>query len=184
MTQPTLDALRDDVRRSSLGGSVMLFTSALIWLATGVLTYLLPQKAAAYVILFQGAVSMPIGLFVLPRLLGLPDLPKGHPMTALLVQCAMVQTIALPAAILVMTLKPVYLPVAFAALVGAHFLPYAWIQRIPAYVPLSIVVGVGPYVLVLLFREAAFHYTSFFVGAVLLGFSLVIRAAARRPAAT
>lgn len=183
MNHPTLDELRDDVRRSSLGGFPMLFTSALVWLATGVLTYCLPQKAAAYVILFQGAVSMPVGLFVLPRFLGLPDLPKGHPMTALLVQCAMVQTIALPAAILVMTLKPAYLPVAFAALVGAHFLPYAWIQRTPAYIPLAVVVGVVPYGLALVFREQAFHYTSFVVGAALLGFSLVIRAAAKRPAA-
>jgi hypothetical protein len=182
MNSPSLDELRDDVRRSSLGGFPMLFTSALVWLATGVLTYLLPAKAAAYAILFQGAISMPIGLFILPRFLGLPALPKGHPMTALLVQCAMVQTIALPAAILLMTFKPVYLPVAFAALVGAHFLPYAWIQRIPAYVPLAIVVGIGPYGLALVFREDAFHYTSFFVGLVLLAFSLVIRATARRPA--
>ena len=182
MDQPTLDELRDDVRRSSLGGFPMLLTSALVWLATGVLTYVLPLKAAAIVILFQGCLSMPVGLFLLPKLLGLPALPKGHPMVALLIQCAFVQTIALPAVILLMTFKPVFLPVAFAALVGAHFLPYAWIQRIPAYIPLAVIVGVGPYLLALVFREESFHYTSFFVGAVLLGFSFAIRAAARRPA--
>jgi hypothetical protein len=181
MNHPTLDELRDDVRRSSLGGFPMLFTSAFVWLLTGVLTYVLPQKAAAYVILFQGMVSMPVGLYILPRLLGLQPLPSNHPLTSLLVQCAMVQTIALPAAILLVMFKPVYLPVAFAALVGAHFLPYAWIQRIPAYIGLAITVGVGPYVLMLVFREDSFHYTSFFVGAVLLVFSLVIRAGARRP---
>jgi hypothetical protein len=183
MLSPTLDELRDDVRRSSLGGFPMIFTSALVWLTTGVLTYLLPQKAAAYAILFQGCVSMPVGLFLLPRLLGLPALPKGHPLIALMVQCAMVQTFALPAAILMFSVKLTYMPAVFATLVGCHFLPYAWIQRIPAYWALTAAVSLAPFVTVLVWREASFHYVSFLVGATLLVFSLVIRAAARRPVA-
>lgn len=183
MNSTSLDELRDDVRRSSLGGFPMLFTSAIVWLVTGALTFVLPQKAAAYAILFQGMVSMPVGLFLLPRLLGLPALPKGHPLIALMVQCAMVQTFALPAAILMFSVKLAYMPAVFATLVGCHFLPYAWIQRIPAYWALTASVSLAPFAAVVIWREASFQYVSFIVGAMLLVFSLVIRAAARRPAA-
>jgi hypothetical protein len=159
----------------------MLFTSALVWLATGALTFVLPAKAAAYVILFQGMVSMPVGLFLLPRILGLPPLPKNHPMIGLMIQCAMVQTFALPAAILMFSVKTAYMPAVFATLVGSHFLPYAWIQRIPAYWALTAVVSLAPFVAVIALRENSFHYVSFIVGAALLVFSLLIRKAAQSP---
>lgn len=48
---------------------------------------------------------------------------------------------------LVWSLAPDYVPVAFAAVVGAHFLPFQWVYRTPLYGILGVVVAVGPYVL-------------------------------------
>ena len=74
---------------------------------------------------------------------------------------------------------PAQQPVAFAAVVGAHFLPFQWIYRTRLYGLLGVVVAVGPFVLAVMFGERAMHYTGFFVGSALLAGALAARSHAR-----
>jgi hypothetical protein len=69
--------------------------------------------------------------------------------------------------------------VAFAAVVGAHFLPFEWVYRTRLYRFLGIAVATGPFALALLLGERALHATGFFVGAALLAGALAARAHAR-----
>jgi len=51
--------------------------------------------------------------------------------------------------------------VAFAVVVGAHFLPYQWLHMTKLYGVLAIAVSAGAYGLAVLFGEAALHFTGF-----------------------
>ena len=94
-------------------------------------------------------------------------------------QIVFVQIVAFPAILIVWDQKPDYMPAAFAAVVGAHFLPFQWIYRTKLYGILGVVVATGPFVLVILFSEMALHYTGFFVGGVLLIGAFLVRLHAR-----
>lgn len=177
---PTLDPLRDDVRRTSLGGFPMLITAAGAWAACATLTFFLPLKTAALVFLFQGMVSMPLGLWLLPKWLGLPALPRDHALTPLLVQCASVQVLMLPAVFALFALKPQLVPMGLAAIMGGHFLPYWWLQRSKAYLWGAALSALGPWVLTLFTgSQNSFHFTGYLVGAVLAALAFTVRADVR-----
>lgn len=179
-TSTLLDALRDDVRRTSLGGFCMLITAAGVWTACAASTFFLPPKIAALVFLFQGMVSMPVGLWLLPKALGLTPLPRDHALTPLLIQCASVQTLMLPAVFALYALQPKLVPMGLAAIMGGHFLPYWWLQRSKAYLWGAIASALGPWVLTLAAgTQNSYHYTGFLVGAVLAGLALTVRADVR-----
>ncbi len=181
MDHPTLDELRADVRRTSLGGFPMLVTAAVAWTLCGVLTYFLPVKTAALIFFFQGIVTMPAGLWLLPKLLGLTPLPSDHPLTPLLIQCAGVQALMLPAVIAVYATKPQLVPMAFAAIMGGHFLPYWWLQRTKAYLFGAMASALGPWVLTIFAGlENSFHFTGFLVGACLAALAFKVKSDAHR----
>jgi hypothetical protein len=69
--------------------------------------------------------------------------------------------------------------VAFAAVVGAHFLPFQRVYRTRLYGFLGVVVAVGPSVLAVLVGQSALHYTGFFVGGALLVGAFIARSHAR-----
>jgi hypothetical protein len=94
-------------------------------------------------------------------------------------QILFVQVVAFPAILLVWDASPQYVPVAFAAVVGAHFLPFQWVYCTRLYGFLGIVVAVGPFGLAVLFGEKAMHYTGFFVGPALLIGAFLARSHAR-----
>ncbi len=180
-TPHSLDLLRDDVRRTSLGGFPMLITAATAWALCGALTYVLDPKVAALLFLFQGMVTMPVGLWLLPKWLGLSALPRTHPLSPLLVQCASVQTLMLPAVFALYALQPKLVPMGLAAIMGGHFLPYWWLQRSKAYLWGAIVSALGPWVLTLFAgTTASFHFTGFFTGAVLAVLAFTVKRHAQR----
>ncbi len=140
----SIDVLRNEVRRSSGGGFAFLIANGLGWLTAGIIGLVMGPKAGAWALLFQGGVTLPLA-FGLERALGYPKLAKDNPLLPLVIQLAMTQAIALPAVILVIQLNHALLPVAFAAVVGGHFLPYAWLQRTRTYLVLAVVVGILPW---------------------------------------
>lgn len=181
MTSPALlDSLREDVRRTSLGGFCMLITAATVWTACAVSTFFLPPKTAALVFLLQGLVSMPVGLWLLPKALGLAALPRDHALTPLLIQCASVQTLMLPAVFALYALQPKLVPMGLAAIMGGHFLPYWWLQRSKAYLWGAVVSALSPWLLTLWAgTQNSYHYTGLLVGATLAALALAVRADVR-----
>jgi hypothetical protein len=116
---------------------------------------------------------------MLERRLGYVPAAKPDPLLPLTLQILFVQIVAFPAILLVWDAAPQYVPVAFAAVVGAHFLPFQWIYRTSLYGFLGVVVAVGPFVLAVLAGQSAMHYTGFFVGGVLLIGAFIARSHAK-----
>lgn len=146
-----------DVARSSGGGVGFLLAYALTLSIVTVLAFTQTVEVGALAFLFQGGVALPLA-FYLERQLGYPAMATDNPLRALSIQLAMIQVVALPAVILVYALDPTYVPAAFAAVVGGHFLPYAWLHRIPAYVVLGVAASFFPLGLMVVGGAAAFPY--------------------------
>lgn len=171
---------RDAARFANLGGYVFLVVHALTWLVASVLSYFLELEVAALVYLFQGLLAFPASL-VVERWLGYPLLGRENSLTPLYIQVASVQIVALPAVIYVFDLDPLLVPAAFAAVGGAHFLPYVWLQRTPIYGVLAVFTAFAPWGLIIaLGREAAFNIIGFTIGAGFLAAGLGVWAVVGR----
>lgn len=173
-----IDAIRQQGILSSLAGFPILLVFGFAWNAAGALTYLVPRDVAPWVYAFVGIPAMPIAI-ALERRMGYVRAANPDPLLPLTLQILFVQVVAFPAILLVWETAPSYVPVAFAAIVGAHFLPFQWVYRTTLYGILGVVVAVGPFALAVLFGEAALHYTGFFVGAAMLVGAFGARAHAR-----
>jgi hypothetical protein len=174
-----LDRARQESIASSAAGFPFLLCFGLTWIGAGAASYFLHAEAAAWVYLLQAAVAVPLALG-LQRWLGYPKAPPENPLWPLAMQLLLIQAVAFPAYVVVLALEPSYVPVVFAALVGAHFLPFQWLYRTRLYGVLGVLVSIGPWALAVLFGKDSLHYTGFFVGAVLLAGSFFARAHAAR----
>lgn len=179
----TTDQERDEARTANRGGVSFLVAHGIASLVAGALTFALPVETAALLFMFQGMAAFPASL-LLERSLGYRMVGRENSLQPLFIQVASIQLLALPAVIVVYSLEPLYTPVAFAAVGGAHFLPYAWLQRTRVYAVLAAVVAVVPYLLLLLGLGAAavFHATGFVIGTALLVAAAAVGMAAPRPA--
>ena len=61
--------------------------------------------------------------------MGYPPASRDNSLTPLSILAAMSQPPILLAAVVVYGLDPAGVPVAMAAIVGGHFMPYAWIHK-------------------------------------------------------
>lgn len=179
VSQENLSTARAELRWSSRGGFAFLFANGVVWLITAALTFILPLKTAALLIIFQGAVALPFA-FALERLLRFPVVAKGNALLPLLIQASLVQIIALPAVILAYIFIPAYVPAVFAAIVGAHLLPYAWLQKSNLYIVLALVISLVPYLMAMILRETSFHYIGFVVGGMAIVFAFLLKVTVER----
>ena len=166
---------REDLRWSSRGGFAFLLANGVVWLIIAALTFILPLKTAAFLIIWQGAVALPLA-FALERVFKFPVLTKGNSMLPLLIQTAMVQMVALPAVILAYAFIPAYIPAVFAAVVGAHLLPYAWLQKSRLYIVLGLMISLVPYLMAMFLRETSFNFIGFVVGGIAIVFAFLLKA--------
>jgi uncharacterized protein DUF7010 len=173
-----IDAIRQEGILSSLAGFPILLVFGIVWMTAGALSYVVPLDVAPWIYLFLGIPAMPIAL-ALERRVGYVRAPSPDPLLPLTLQILFVQVVAFPVILLVWESAPAFVPVAFAAVVGAHFLPFQWIYRTSLYGVLGVVVAVGPFVLAVLFGRMALHYTGFFVGGALLVGAAAARSHAR-----
>lgn len=153
--------------------------AGIVWVITAMLTFILPLKMAAFLIICQGAVALPLA-FALERLLKFPVLPKGNALVPLMIQAALVQIVALPAVILAYVFLPAYVPAVFAAIVGAHLLPYAWLHKARLYIVFGLMISFVPYLLAMILRETSFHVIGFVVGGIAIAFAFRLKTAVER----
>jgi hypothetical protein len=169
-----VDSLRRQTILSGVAGFPFLLVYGVIWIAAAALTYVVPEVIAPWTYILLGAPAAPLAIALERRVRYAPP-PDPDPLLPLTLQLLFVQIVAFPVALLVWNLAPHFLPVAFAAVVGAHFLPYQWVYRTRIYGVLSIVIAAGPYVLAVLFGKASMHYTGFLVGPILLAGAFAVR---------
>ncbi len=175
----TLDALRRQAILSSLAGFPFLLAFGLAWIAAGVASYFLPREIAPWVYPFLGLPATAVAI-ALERRMGYVPAPKPDPLLPLAMLINFIQIAAFPAYLIVWDQKPEYMPAAFAAVVGAHFLPFQWLYRTGLYLALGVLVALGPFALVIVSGDRALHYTGFLVGGVLLAGAILARSHARR----
>jgi hypothetical protein len=173
-----IDAIRHQAILSSLAGFPFLLVFAFVWMASATLSYIVPGDMAPWIYLMLGLPATPIALAI-ERRVGYIPASNPDPLLPLTLQVFFVQVVAFPAILIVWDQAPHYVPVAFAAVVGGHFLPFQWIYRTTLYGVLGVIVAVGPFILALLFRDRSLHYTGYFVGCVLLIGAFVARSHAR-----
>lgn len=173
-----IDQARHESIASSGAGFAFLFSFGLTWIGAGAISFALSPTNTAWAYIAQAAVAVPLAL-ALQHWLGFPKAPPDHPLWGLAIQLLLIQAVAFPAYILMLFLEPSYVPVVFAALVGAHFLPYQWLYKTRLYGVLGFLVAVGPYLIAIAAGKASRHYIGFFVGIVLLAGSFAAKRHAR-----
>jgi hypothetical protein len=155
-TQWTVDEARRTASATAAYGAAWLFAFTLTLAATAVASFFLPLEIAVLVALFQGGVALPLA-FALEKRIGSGPMAGDHPLRSLSIQLAMVQTIALPAVIMVYSVNPALVPATFAAIGGAHFLPYVWLHRTKLYLVLAIAISLGSWAIMIIGGDAAWR---------------------------
>ncbi|MGQ0629291.1 MAG: DUF7010 family protein [Phycisphaerales bacterium] len=173
-----LDELRNHGIVSSLAGAPFQLVYGVAWIAAGMLTFVAPPHFAPWLYVFMGLPAAPLAILIERKAGYLPP-RKADPLMPLAMQLLFLQILAFPAILLVWDASPHYLPVAFAAIVGAHFLPYQWMYRTPIFGVLAFLVALGPYVLAIIVREQALHWTGVLVGVIMLIGAAAVRQHAR-----
>lgn len=137
------DAQRD-VRTTFLGGFFGQLVSAAVWFASSAAWTWSSPRNGIVVLLVGGMLIFPLTLAAL-RLSGRsPGLPPGHPMNALGTQVALALPLGLPVALGAALGRPERLYPAVTILLGAHYLPFAFLYGMRMFVALSgMLVGGG-----------------------------------------
>jgi hypothetical protein len=164
VTNHQLDIAFDEVSSGSAGGAPFLIAFGATILLTAVGALFVPVKTAALILLFQGNLALPVA-FWLERRMGWRQMVADNPFKALSIQLAMSQILGLPAVLIVYAVAPWAVPGAFAAIAGAHFLPYAWLQRSQAYMWLAIAVSIGGWAITMTLQQDAFSWVLFYMAA-------------------
>jgi hypothetical protein len=142
----TVDEARRTASATAAQGAAWLIAFGVTLSVVAVLSFVLPVRAAVLAAVFQGGVALPLA-FALERVLGSGPMAADHPLRSLSVQLAMVQILALPAVILMYSERPELVPATFAAIGGAHFLPYVWLHRTRIYLALALAVSLGSWLI-------------------------------------
>ncbi|MBA4801847.1 MULTISPECIES: DUF7010 family protein [Euryhalocaulis] len=183
-----LEDARTGFVRGSLGGFPFVFVNAVAWLIMGGV-FLWTNAAGvdvrwpALALIFTGAVTMPLA-FVMQAALNLPAPSTSNPFPLLAAALSLVLVLGLPAPLIMWFVEPSYSPAVWAAVLGAHFLPHAWLQRTRWYVSLAILISLTAFLGAALLGHESPAAVTLITGALMLVWSFLIRRKARRlPAA-
>ena len=162
-----IDVVRSQAALSSLSGFPYLLCFSFSWAGAGCLSYVVPLGAVPFIYWFSGLPAVPVAIALERRIAYVPA-AKPDRMLPLTIQLMAIQWVAFPALMPFLGSDAYYFPVAFAAIVGAHLLPFQWVYRTRIYGILGIAISVGPFLLIVFFGSQAMHYTGFLVGVTLL----------------
>lgn len=127
--------------RSGIGATI---AGGLFWtaIAATLFAHGLSVEALAWSAGLGGLAVQPVG-YVFNRWLGGDALARGHPLAGLVWTLGATQWLGWVTVAVLFVQAPVLVPYALATLVGAHFLPFAWLYRSRAYAVLGVVSVLG-----------------------------------------
>ena len=179
-------AAQRDVRRVYAGGFYGQLVSAGVWLSAAAVATWGSTGGAVAVLFLGGTLIFPLTSLII-HLTGRPaSLPTGHPMAALGMQIAFTVPIGLVVVLAMLAGRSELFFPASMVIVGAHYLPFAFLYGMRVFVCLSIALVV-PGLVLLLWVPTPVSFGGWFTGAVLLGFAFLLRHTAcsmDRPAPT
>jgi hypothetical protein len=133
-----LDALHREVARITRRGIGMTAAACLYWLGLALVTAfagLAPPALAAFFVVAT-AVVYPLG-WLLNRACGGDLFARGHPLSGLIAMLAATEALGIPLMAMLFRDEQALLAFALAAMLGAHFVPFGWLYRSPAYYALG-----------------------------------------------
>ena len=183
-----LERARTEYISGSLGGFPALLVHGLGWLALAAAFLWAAQagygvRGPALGLILMGAVTLPAS-FALQAALNLPATSVANPLNLLGPAASLALPATLPALIVVLAVEPAYVAPVYAVLTGAHYLPFAWIQRTRWYVALALCCVAAGGLSALALRADGSAVTCLLVGVFHLAVAFAVRAKAQRvPAA-
>lgn len=128
-----LEILKRDLARRSWRGLPNILAGVLLWATFGVLGIILPatpQRALVY--LYGAGALLPLGMLI-AALLRIDLFAKGNPLALLGGYLGGLQILFIPLMLGAYFTTPQLVPWYLGVLVGAHFLPFAWLYDSRAY---------------------------------------------------
>ena len=174
-----IDRARAEVSQSSAGGAPFLLCFGATLGACAALWFVLPAQQAALAVMFQGGLALPAA-FLLERRMAWGSMAKSNPLNTLSIQLAMSQIVAFPIVIAMFDLRPAGVPLAMASIAGAHFVPYAWLQRTNAYIWVGVAVSAGALAIQIVLGARAFPWILMLMTACYWIGAIAVYRAARR----
>ena len=138
-----LTALRLELSVKAKNGLDFIGAAALVWAAISVV-WALPGSAAhkGFVTFFVGALTLPLA-WVLSKLLRTTWTLPHNPLQPLGLWFNFAQLFYFPFLIFIFGHSPAYFIMTYGIITGAHFFPYAWFYKAPAFAVMAGVIPVG-----------------------------------------
>ncbi len=172
------DAQRD-VRTVYAGGFLGQLVSGVIWLLAAGTSVVVSRVTGIVVLLAGGAAILPITMLLLKANGGPTSLPKGHPMAPLAMQIAFTVPLGLLVAVAAAGYREEWFFPASMVIVGAHYLPFAFLYGTPLFAVLGGLMTLGGVALAL-WLPNSFTTGGWVTGALLISFGFLLRADQRR----
>ena len=161
-----------EYRRCHVGGAVYLAVEGVLWLLSASLGAASQIPAAMLVLIIGGMFIHPIAT-VYSRLLRLPSPDRSNRLPVLNTWIALTIPLGLPL-IFMATMaghENIFFP-AFAVLVGAHWLPFAYIYSMNSFLAIAGILVLGGILFGFVFIQS-FSACGFFAGGILLIFAAI-----------
>jgi hypothetical protein len=171
-----------EVRTVYAGGFFGQTVSGFVWLASAALGTWATPRSAILMLVVGGFFIFPLTTAALSTLGRPSSLNPANPFRHLAVQVAFVLPLSMPVVAPVAAYRLVWFYPAMMVLVGAHYLPFAFLYGMRSFIPLSALLVSGG-IVIAMFLPGAFSLGAWVTGAVLLAFAVVGRAEASRAAA-
>jgi hypothetical protein len=169
-----LQTMKLDLARSTWRGLPNILAAVGLWSSFGALGIILPdmpQRALIY--LFGAGLLVPLGLLA-AALLRIDLFAKGNPLAVLGGYLGGLQILFIPLMVGAYLATPQFVPWYLGVLVGAHFLPFAWLYDSRAYLFGSIVTTLAAALTGWLLPALTYVATPFAVVAALLLTALLL----------
>jgi hypothetical protein len=163
----TVQTARHDLARRTRCGIAYILAGVLLWTVFGALGLTLPDSPRnGLIYLFGAGLLWPLGLAI-GAALRLDLFARDNPLTSLAGLLGSVQILFIPLMIGAYVTTPQAVPWYLAVLVGAHFLPFAWLYDSRAYVFCAVATVAAAGLSAWMLPAATYIVTPFAVAAVL-----------------
>lgn len=163
-----------DVRDVYVGGFFGQLVSGVVWLIAAAVGTWASPSAAMLALWLGGCVIFPLTTLAL-RLSGRPAaLPKGHPMASLAMQIAFTVPVGMLLALALAVDRPQWFFPACMLIVGAHYLPFAFLYGMRLFVVLAAALVAGG-VVIAVWIPGSFSTGGWVTGIILVVFAFLLR---------
>jgi hypothetical protein len=174
------NSLRLELATKAKNGLDFILAASLVWAAiTFVWTLPLPVATRGFITFFVGALTLPLA-WLLSKALGTIWTLPHNPLQPLGLVLNLAQLFYFPFLIFVFMRYPQHFVLCYGIITGAHFFPYAWLYRAPAYGVAAGLISGGCLLLGLTLAPARLYLIPGFITASLLGLAGVLLLGHRR----